>query len=64
MKFVSEYNNYFELRPVDWIANEAIIIDKDRSYLALSAGERNVEREKKTSAFHINHSMFISLVRT
>lgn len=64
MKFVSEYNNCFELQPVDWIANEAVIIDKDRFYLALSAGERNVEREKKTSAFHINHSMFISLVCT
>lgn len=64
MKFASEYNNCFELRPVDWIANEAVIIDKDRLYSALSAGERDVEREKKTSAFHINHSMFISLIRT
>lgn len=64
MKFLSKYNDYFELRPVDWIANKAVIIDKNRFYSALSAGERDVEREKKTSAFHINHSIFISLIRT
>lgn len=45
-------------------SNKAVIIGKDRLRSASDAGERDVEREKATSAFHINHSSFISLVCT
>lgn len=57
-------HNRFEY--CDWPIelNKTVITGKDRLYSASCAGERNDEKEKETSAFHINHSSFISLIHT